>query len=181
MERVHNRVRRVAALLDQQGIPYAVVGGLAVAAWVLRADPGAVRATRDVDLAIRRSDLNRVRAVLEAAGFLFRHVAGVDMFLDPESPRASDAVHLLFENEKVRKESLYPVPPLSPASPRSEGGYVIAPLESLLLMKLTSFRDKDRTHLRDLLGVGLITLEIEKTLPPELLARLEELKQNPDG
>ena len=48
-------------------------------------------------------------------------------------------------------------------------------------MKLTSFRRKDQVHLLDLLGVGLITPEIESSLPRDLMARLQELKDNPDG
>ena len=39
-----------AAALNQAGIPYAVVGGNAVASWVATVDAGAVRNTRDVDL-----------------------------------------------------------------------------------------------------------------------------------
>jgi len=181
VERVNTRACRVTTLLDDQQIPYQIVGGLAVAAWVRYVDPGAVRATRDVDLAIRRSDLDRVRALLEGVGFQYRHVLGVNMFLDPDSPRASDAVHILFVDEKVRKEYAHPVPPLSPDAPRSKAGYAIAPLPSVLQMKLTSFRDIDRAHVRDLIKVGLVTPEIEDGLPPDLRARLEELKSNPDG
>src|SRR5690606_32409782 len=48
VERVERRLRLVAGALDAAGIPYAVIGGNAVAAWVGRVDPGATRATRDV-------------------------------------------------------------------------------------------------------------------------------------
>ena len=48
-------------------------------------------------------------------------------------------------------------------------------------MKLTSFRDKDRMHLRDLLDVGLIDETWRDKLPPELAARLQELLDNPEG
>ena len=48
-------------------------------------------------------------------------------------------------------------------------------------MKLTSFRDKDRMHLRDLLDVGLIDRTWRDKLPPELAARLQELLDNPEG
>jgi hypothetical protein len=47
-------------------------------------------------------------------------------------------------------------------------------------MKLTSFRLKDKVHLQDMLGVGLITPEVENTLPTDLMARLQELKDNPE-
>jgi hypothetical protein len=48
-------------------------------------------------------------------------------------------------------------------------------------MKLTSFRDKDRTHLRDMVGVGLIDQTWVTRYPPELASRLQELLDNPDG
>jgi hypothetical protein len=54
-------------------------------------------------------------------------------------------------------------------------------LEALVLMKLTSFRDKDRVHLRDLIGVGLVDESwLEKVAVP-LRSRLQELLDNPEG
>ena len=67
---------------ERAGVPYAVAGGNAVAAWVTRVDESAVRNTRDVDILIRRADLPAATAVLESAGFVYRHSAGVDVFLD---------------------------------------------------------------------------------------------------
>src|SRR3954462_3209328 len=55
--RVRERLLRATAALNQAGVPYAVVGGNAVASWVATVDEGAVRNTRDVDLLVRRSDL----------------------------------------------------------------------------------------------------------------------------
>ncbi len=57
MERVEQRLRRVTRALDDAGVPYAVVGGNAVAAWVARVDPASTRTTKDVDLLVRRADL----------------------------------------------------------------------------------------------------------------------------
>ena len=48
-------------------------------------------------------------------------------------------------------------------------------------MKLTSFRDKDRTHLRDLLAVGLVDASWLTRLSPELAARLQQLIDTPEG
>ena len=45
----------------------------------------------------------------------------------------------------------------------------------------TSFRDKDRTHLRDLLDVGLIDETWCSNLPEELAVRLQELIDTPEG
>ena len=48
-------------------------------------------------------------------------------------------------------------------------------------MKLTSFRDEDRTHLRDLIDVGLIDATWPARFPSELGQRLQLLLDNPDG
>jgi hypothetical protein len=42
-------------------------------------------------------------------------------------------------------------------------------------MKLVANRDQDRVHLRDLIGVGLVTREMADSLPAELAGRLEAL------
>jgi hypothetical protein len=48
-------------------------------------------------------------------------------------------------------------------------------------MKLTSFRDKDRTHLRDLIGVGLVDETWIARLLDELASRLQTLLDTPEG
>ncbi len=48
-------------------------------------------------------------------------------------------------------------------------------------MKLTSFRDKDRTHLRDLIEVGLVDDSWTHRLPHELADRLRQILENPEG
>jgi hypothetical protein len=54
-------------------------------------------------------------------------------------------------------------------------------LEALVQMKLTAFRDKDRTHLRDLIDVGLLDSAWVKRLPSELATRLQTLLDTPEG
>jgi hypothetical protein len=55
--KVRERLLRVTGVLNRAGIPYAVVGGNAVASWVATVDEGAVRNTRDIDLLVLRTDL----------------------------------------------------------------------------------------------------------------------------
>ena len=50
VEKVRGRLHRATAALEGAGIPYAVTGGNAVAAWIAREDPAAVRNTQDVDI-----------------------------------------------------------------------------------------------------------------------------------
>lgn len=179
VEKVRERLLRATAALDQAGVPYAVVGGNAVASWVSRVDESAVRNTQDVDLLIRRADLDAARAALEKVGFVHRHAAGIDMFLDGPKAKARDAVHVVFAGEKVRPEYLLPTPEVSESE--FAVSYRVLSLEALVRMKLTSFRDKDRTHLRDFLDVNMIDASWGVRFPPELAARLQQLVDNPQG
>src|SRR5688572_27440214 len=171
VERVRDRLRRAASALEAAGVPYAIVGGNAVAAWVATVDPAAVRNTQDVDILLRREDLDAAARALAAAGFVRRHVAGIDLFLDGPDARPRDAVHVVIAGEKVRPE--YPTPAPDVADSVKPEQFRLLALESLVRMKLTSFRDKDRTHLRDLLGVGLIDAAWPARFPPDLAARLQ--------
>src|SRR2546421_6086066 len=80
--KVRDRLLRATAALNRAGVPYAVVGGHAVASWVATIDEGAVRNTRDIDLLVRREDLPAVTAALEQVGFVRAEVLDVTMFLD---------------------------------------------------------------------------------------------------
>ena len=48
-------------------------------------------------------------------------------------------------------------------------------------MKLTSFRDKDRVHIRDLIGVGLVDESWCERVPASLRDRLQAMLDDPDG
>ena len=52
VEKVQERLHRAAKGLEAHNVPYAIIGGNAVAAWVAKIDAGAVRTTRDVDILI---------------------------------------------------------------------------------------------------------------------------------
>ena len=179
VEKVRERLRRAATALAGADVPYAVVGGNAVAAWVSRVDEAAVRNTQDVDILLRRSDLEAASTVLAKAGFIRRRVAGIEMFLDGPQAKARDAVHIVLAGEKVRPEYEIPAPEVSESE--AADFFRILSLEALVRMKLTSFRDKDRTHLRDLLEVGLVDASWLQRLPPALRGRLQTLLETPDG
>lgn len=179
VEQVRSRLLRAARALEAAGVPYAVAGGNAVASWVTRVDEGAARNTRDVDIVIRREDLEAAKAAMAAAGFVHEYVYGVQLFLDGPDGRPSQAVHLIFANEKVRSDYSLPAPDVTEREPGD--GFQMLSLEPLVRMKLTSYRDKDRTHVRDLIGVGLVDQSWCARLAPELAARLQHLLDTPDG
>jgi hypothetical protein len=179
VERVRDRLLRSTRALASANVPYAVAGGNAVAAWVSRVDVAAVRNTQDVDILIRRSDLPAARAALEAAGFIYRHTAGVDVFLDGPDAKARDGVHIVFAGEKVRAHEAAANPDVTDAE--DDALFRVLSLHALVQIKLTAHRDKDRTHLRDLIDVGLIDGTWPSRYPPELGARLQALLDDPNG
>jgi hypothetical protein len=129
-------------------------GGKTVQIWVAQIDEAAARNTRDVDILLRRQDLPLARAALEQAGFTYRHAASVTMFLDGENATARDALYIVFADEKVRPDYVEPSPSVDESTQVKD--FRALNLDALVRMKLTSYRDKDRTHLRDMLEVGLI-------------------------
>jgi hypothetical protein len=177
--KVRERLLRATAALNQAGVPYAVVGGHAVASWVATIDEGAVRNTRDVDLLVRRSDLPAISAALEQAGFVRDELLDVIMFRDGPEGKPSEAVHLLFAGEKTRPDHLMPAPEIQTVN--DPANYPVIALQSLVVMKLMSNRDKDRTHLRDLIGVRLIDSSWLAKLAPEMAERLKQILDTPDA
>ncbi|MEO8376834.1 MAG: hypothetical protein ABI579_04120 [Candidatus Sumerlaeota bacterium] len=177
-EAVVQRMVKVAETLDLNKIPYAVIGGLAVRFYVGRVAPDAIRGTRDVDLLMDKNDLPHAAEALAALGFRFKHIAGIDFFA--EGNKVREGVHIIKANQKVREEYATAAPDLSEVE-RSEQGYAVIPLRKLVEMKLNSYRDKDRTHLRDFIEVGLITPELMVELPAALRPRLQHLIDTPNG
>jgi len=178
VEKVRERLLKASAALEAAGIPYAVIGGNATAAWVSRVEEAAVRNTRGVDILLRRSDVEAARSALGEAGFVYRHAAGVDLFLDGPDAGARDAVHIVFAGEKVRPDYPEAAPDVTASEPAA--GFRVVTLDALVRMKLTSFRDRDRVHVRDLLSVGLVDDTWLPRLSPLLATRLKTLLDNPE-
>jgi hypothetical protein len=178
-EKVKERLRRATRALDAAGVPYAVVGGNAVAEWVARVDEDAVRNTRDVDILIRRPDFPATRACLEAVGFIYHELLDIDTFIDGPHGKPSGGIDLLYAGEKVRRDDDYKLPEIEESERAVD--FQVVNLEALLLMKLTSYRLKDRVHILDMIGVGLIDATWPARLPPPLGARLQQLLDDPNG
>ncbi len=94
-------------------------------------------------------------------------------------PDASESIHLLFAGEKVRPD--YPLPSPDLSTTVDPAGFRVITLEALVHMKLLSNRDKDRTHVRDLIGVGLVDRSWLAKLPPVLAERLAGILDTPDS
>jgi hypothetical protein len=174
LQQLFETLQRFHAAMDAAGLSYRIVGGVAAFFHVYDREPVKARSTGDVDAAVARTDLPRIIAVAEERGFRYRHADGIDKLVDADQPSARSAVHLIFIGEKVRPGDLLEIPASDPV--RTKEGIWICPVADLVRMKLTSFRLKDKVHIQDLDGVGLITLEIEAALPDALRERLKEVR-----
>ena len=123
---------------------------------------------------MRRSDLDRIAAAVTPFGLEYRPVAGVDLLVQSGAPSARRAVHLIFAGEKVRPEYSEAAPQLG--AHREIRGFRLIPLVDLVRMKLTSFRLKDQTHLKDLDEAHLLTPDVEAALSPLLRDRLARVR-----
>jgi len=179
VDRVENRLRRVAAALDKGGVRYAVVGGNAVATWVASKNQSATRATKDVGLLVDRGDLDRITAVLASIGFQREDLRSLVVFLDPEEPDRRAGVHLVWAGEKIRPSYAHEAPRLDEAVRDPEEFWVLD-LGPLVRMKLTSFRDIDRVHVGDMLSVGLIDNSVRAGLPADIRERLDIVEASMD-
>jgi hypothetical protein len=123
--------------------------------------------------------LPAVTAAMQSAGFVPERSFGVTMFLDEPNAKPSESIHLLFAGEHLREGDPIAMPIIETVD--DPAGYAVLKLPSLLQMKLLANRDKDRTHIRDLIGVGLIDRTWLAKLPPLLAERLLTILDTPDG
>jgi hypothetical protein len=79
--RVHKAMEALVARLDELGIPYAILGALALNAY------GYLRATVDVDVLLTREGLERFKAALLGRGY-------PEKFLKPGCPRPERKVDI---------------------------------------------------------------------------------------
>lgn len=180
MQDLKKKALDVSQTLQKAGIPHAVIGGLALAAHLARANPLAERNTQDLDILLNKADLERAKIAMAPLGYRYRRVLRLHAFM-PQKRGAHfvEGVHIIWAGEKVRPEYLHATPTLPPvSSTRIDGEIYYLQLLDLVVMKLTSFRHKDITHIQDLLYWKLLTPAIQRKLPPDLLLRLEDIKRD---
>jgi len=179
VERVNERLQKTVTTLEAAGVPYAIIGGQAVRAWVAQVDEAAVRTTLDVDVLVRSADYPALRDAMVAAGFHERETAGLAMFTETPDGSARDAVHVVFTGEMVRPGEHDANPDIEPIV--RAAGFQTVPFATLVRMKLNSHRLKDRVHLQDMISLGMVDATWLDRLPPALSERLAALLADPDG
>ena len=178
VEKVNERLRKMVRILEAARIPYAVVGGHAVRAWVAQVAEAALRTTQDVDILIRSETLPDMISAMSAAGFHHRQTSELDMFVEDSAGSTRDAVHVLLCGKIVRADD-EPNPDIEPALRAND--FRTLPFDTLVRMKLDAFCREDQVHLLDLISLGMIDESWLDQLPPKLRSRLQELLGDPDG
>ena len=132
-----------------------------------------------MDILLRPQDFEAAKAALTSVGFVPNQVMNVTIILDGPEGRPSQGIRVIWAGKKV-KEHYASATPL-PANSTKMSGKRVVDLVELVEMKLNSYRDKDRVHLRDMIGVGLIDAEWSVKFEPLLNQRLQALLDDPDG
>src|SRR5450432_2791581 len=102
----------VEKIFSAAALEYRIVGGLATYLYVEEAAPDAGRLTKDIDIVVRREDLEKIAEAAESFGFRYRHTEGTDLLVRAAEPTVRREVHLVFAGEMVRPDYPEPVPDL---------------------------------------------------------------------
>jgi hypothetical protein len=126
------------AAIEERGIPYALAGGLAVAVW------GAPRATTDIDLLARPSDVPALLGVAAERGFT---LAALPMRfrdgMDVQRVTKIEAGESLTLDLLLVNDTLQPVWDGRVRLPREGGEMSVVSREGLIQMKLSAGRPQD--------------------------------------
>lgn len=137
----------LAETLERAGVPYAVIGGHAVNAWL---EP---RATGDIDVTIEAGDpaQARIAQALGDAGYRLSRVHGAELPSGPDFVRFVSADGTVVLELQAAKTALQV--DLIRRARRAENGLRVATPEDLLILKLIANRPKDRIDLLGLVGI----------------------------
>lgn len=164
---VQSTLERLARRLEQEGIPYAVIGGMALNVH------GYVRVTRDVDVLLSPEGLDAFARLCVGRGYVAAFPGARKMFIDSESRTPVEVVTAgEYPGDGKPKPVAFPDPATS--SVEIDGIRVVA-LPTLIELKLASGLSAGH-RLRDLADVQdlIVTLELPLDLAESLDASVRE-------
>ncbi|MDX2178497.1 MAG: hypothetical protein SFV18_02815 [Bryobacteraceae bacterium] len=171
------RAFEVVPIMDGVGVPYQVVGGVAVNAYLLREHRDLTFVPGPIDFLLEREHLALVVAAVEREGYATQKALGSHDIICPGQHTAL-AMHIIFARERTKSTQPLVNPEVRPERKDFFGVSIpVIPLDDLILMKLTSFRPKDVVYLQTLADAGLITEQIVDSLPEVLRPRWEHAKR----
>ena len=166
--RLHSALRRLTQRLEVEGIPYALLGGLALA------EHGYPRLTEDIDLLLTPSGLERFRQQLVGRGYRPAFSGAEKTFRDTETGvRIEIVIAGEYPGDGLPKSVAFPDPTTSGVAIEIEGIRVVT-LEKLIELKLASGMSAPH-RLRDLADVQDLIVRLK--LPLTLADRLDSWVQ----
>jgi hypothetical protein len=161
---------KITVPLTTQGILHEIIGGLAVLIHVEASGSAGGIMTADTDVLIQRCDLAGFIEVAKQNGF----TGSGDRL---KHPTFRTTVHLHFTGDKVSDSQAMPHPEITPTRKTLHGLDVpVMRLHDLVLTRLNSERTIDRVSIRSMDALGLITVDLEATLPERLRSRLQNIR-----
>jgi hypothetical protein len=171
--RLHGALRRLTKRLDAEGIPYALLGGLALA------EHGYPRLTEDIDLLLTPSGLGRFRQRLVGRGYRPAFSGAEKTFRDAETGVRIEIVTTgEYPGDGLPKPVAFP-DPTTPGTTVEIEGICVVTLEKLLELKLASGMSASH-RLRDLADVQdlIVRLRLPLTLADQLDPSVQETYQD---
>jgi len=159
---VQKAVHKLVAILESEGIPYAIIGALALNEY------GHRRVTIDVDLVMREHDLRAFKARWLGKGYAER-VAGTGRLLDTDHGVNVDVLSTgRFPGDDKPKPIAFP----DPATTAIRGApFAMLPVQRWIELKLASgmvapHRRKDLTDVQELIRSAHLARELSEELHP---------------
>jgi len=169
---VYDTLRRLTLRLDQEKIPYALIGGLALAAH------GFVRMTQDVDILMTAEGLAAFRERCVGRGYTPAFSGAQKTFRDTETRVRIEIITTgEFPGDGKPKPVAFPDP--LAASVEREGLRIVT-VEKLIELKLASgmsaaHRLRDLADVQDLIGTLSLPLDLAERLDPSVRETYRQL------
>lgn len=178
--RLHNTLHRLTQRLDAEGIPYALLGGLALA------KHGYPRLTEDIDLLMTPSGLARFRQQLVGWGYRPAFSGAKKTFRDTETGVRIEIVTTEeYPGDGLPKPVAFPDPAMPGVTVEKEGVRVVT-LEKLIELKLASgtsapHRLRDLADVQDLIARLGLPLTLADRLDSSVQAAYRDLWEKARG
>jgi hypothetical protein len=178
---VYRTLQRLAERLEREGIPYALIGGLALA------HHGLVRMTQDVDILMTADGLAAFKERCVGRGYVLAFAGAHKTFRDTETGVRIEVITTgEYPGDGLPKPVAFPAPD---AVAEEREGIRVVGLETLIELKLASgltapHRLRDLADVQDLIEALQLPLALADRLDPSVREKYEELwkaAQSVDG